>query len=197
MRYLSLVLLFPYIVGFTPPDSSYSECQIGLGGGQYTYADCSGEHIGKYYDFGARVTHKFEAPFRIGATISSFPIDDKSIAFVFPDIAFDNENFSIGTTGLRLGGIDKIYWELKWLDEVPFASGRGLYRVGLGLPITESGTRLWIGTNRIPYMKWGFAGGVEIKTRENQYLFINGRYGERNRAPEFGLSLGIKFNAIK
>jgi hypothetical protein len=192
MRYLPLAFLFRYIVGFTPPDSSFSEYEIGFGGGQYTYADCSGEHIGKYYDGGVRVTQKFEAPFRIGVSMGSLPLNDNSSIFVYPDIAFDNNNFSFGTTGIRIGRIDKTFFELKGLDEVPFASGRGLFRIGLGIPMKESGSRFWIGANTGPYRQWGLAGGIELKSIDNHFYLINGRYGIRNQIPEFGVSLGLQ-----
>lgn len=191
-RLLIFLFLAPYIMGLTPPDSSYDEVQIGAGGGQYVYKDCNGEHVGKFYDAGARITHKFEAPFRIGVTISSIPLDDRTALFPYPDLAFDNDSFSLGTTGVRLGRIDDMYFELKGLDEAPFATGRGLLRCGVGLPLSERGTRLWIGANRGPYMNWGAAAGLDFKVGNNQFIVINGRYGEWHQKSEFGLSLGLR-----
>jgi hypothetical protein len=191
-RCMVFLFLAPYITDWAPPDSSYDEVQIGAGGGQYVYKDCSGEHTDRFSDGGARITHKFEAPFRIGAAVSLVPSDGHTVVVPYPDLAFDNGYLSLGTTGLRLGRIDDTYFELRALDDAPFATGRGLFRCGVGLPLAERGMHLWIGANRLPYENWGAAAGLDFKLANNRFIVINGRYGEHGNVPEFGLSLGLR-----
>jgi hypothetical protein len=191
-RYTIFLFLAPYITGFTPPDSSYDEVQMGVGGGQYAYKDCSGTHSDRFIDGGARITHKFEAPFRVGAAVSLVPSDGRMIVLPYPDLAFDNGSVSLGTTGMRLGRIDDAYFEVKALDEPPFTTGKGLFRCGIGLPLAERRMHVWLGANRIPYENWGAAAGLDFKLTNNQFIVVSGRYGKHLNVPEYGLSLGVR-----
>jgi hypothetical protein len=192
MRYLILLLLLPYIVGFKFSDSSYTEVSAGAGGGRYEYADCNGEHHRNYFDGGVMVKHKFEAPIRVGVAMGSYPEQDKNTVFVYPELAFDNNNFALGTTGIRVGKLRSTFFEIKGLDEVPFASGRGIFRVGIGMPIESNNSHLWLGTNAGPYMNWGPAAGYEFPLDAQKMMFINGRIGWHNEQPEYGLSVGFR-----
>jgi hypothetical protein len=188
-----ILLLAPYIVGFAPQDSSSTELHIGAGGGQYTYKDCSGEHTLGYYDAGVRVTQKFKSPWRLGASISIIPSsNDHVVIFGYPDFAFDNGGFSIGTTGLRVGYLERTFFEVKFLDEIPYASGRGIFRTGVGTLLTQEGTRLWLGANAGIYREWGLGTSLEFPMDANTYLSLTGRYGEHHEIPEYGISLGVK-----
>ncbi len=188
------ILLAPYITSVTPPDSSYDEVQFGVGGGQSVYQDCSGgEHIDKFGDIGVRITHKFQAPYRIGATFSSFPIDHHTGVLIYPDLAVDYGFLSLGTTGARVGRIDSLYIELKAFDSAPFATGGGIYRCGISFPLSKKGTRLWAGANVSPYYNWGPAAAIDFKISDKQSIVINGRYGVYHQKPEFGLSLGLRW----
>jgi hypothetical protein len=192
MRYMILLLLLPYIVGFKFSDSSYTEVSVGAGGGQYSYADCSGEHRREFSDVGVVVKHKFEAPFRVGVAMGSYPAEDKNTVIVYPELAFDNGNVQLGTTGIRVGKLRSTFFEIKGLDEVPFASGRGIVRMGIGMPIEANNSHLWLGANAVPYMNWGPAVGYEFPLDANKMMFINGRIGWHNEQPEYGVSVGFR-----
>jgi hypothetical protein len=188
-----IIFLAPYIVGFAPQDSSYTELNIGAGTGQYTYEDCSGTHTSRFKDAGVRVTKKFESHWRAGASFSVIPSSYEHVVFfAYPDIAFDNGDFSLGTTGLRIGYLERTFFEIKFLDEIPYASGRGLFRMGIGMPITQNGTRLWLGANTGIYYNWGFGTSLEFPIESNYSLSLTGRYGENKSIPEYGISLGFK-----
>ncbi|MGD0589938.1 MAG: hypothetical protein ABSA44_03955 [Bacteroidota bacterium] len=188
-----ILFLAPYIVGFAPQDSSYTEWQIGAGGGQYTYEDCSGEHTSHFYDAGIRVTTKLKSPWRLGASISAIPSNGSLTVFGYPDFAYDNGFFSLGTTGLRVGYLERTFFEIKGLDEIPYTTGKGLFRIGMGTPITQNGTRIWMGANVGVYQSLGFGTSLEFPLQENYSLSLTGRYGEHNSIPEYGISLGLKF----
>jgi hypothetical protein len=187
-----IIFLAPYIVGFAPQDSSYTEWSIGAGTGQYTYEDCSGTHTSRFNDAGIRVTKKFESHWRAGASISTIPSHEHLRVFGYPDIAYDNGIFSLGTTGLRVGYLERTFFEMKFFDEIPYTSGRGLFRMGIGIPITQNGTRLWLGANTGMYYNWGFGTSLEFPLQANYSLSLTGRYGEHNSIPEYGISLGLK-----
>jgi hypothetical protein len=193
MRFKGILILLPYMIGFTPEDSSYSDIQFGAGGGQYTYADCGGNHASEYVDVGFRYTHKYEAPWRIGASISTVPVNNKAtFPLLYPDLAYDNGGFSFGTTGLRVGGLNETFFEMKLLDEVPFTSGKGFARIGLNTPVGNNGSRFWLGANSGIYQGWGLSAGTEWPYADNKFLFLNFRYGEKYRVPEYGISLGMR-----
>jgi len=187
-----IIFLAPYIVGFAPQDSSYTELNIGAGTGQYTYNDCNGTHKSRFNDAGIRVTTKFKSPWRIGASISAIPSNDQLNVFGYPDIAYDNGIFSLGTTGLRIGYLERTFFEVKCLDEIPYVSGKGLFRIGMGTSITQNGTRLWIGANTGVYQNWGFGTSLDFPLLTNYSLSLAGRYGEYKSIPEYGISLGLK-----
>lgn len=191
-RIFILCFLAPYIVGFVPQDTSYTELSLGAGRGQYTYEDCSGEHTSQFYDAGVRITKKFESPWRLGASASLIPSDNSLTIFAYPDFAYDNGFFSLGTTGLRVGYLERTFFEIKCLDEIPYATGRGILRIGMGTPITQNGTRLWMGANAGIYQNWGFGTSLEFPMEQNLSLSLTGRYGEHNSIPEYGISLGLK-----
>ena len=191
-RYFILLFLTPYIIGFAPQDSSYTEWNVGAGSGQYTYADCSGEHTSHFYDAGMRITKKYKSPWRIGASVSAIPSNEHLILFGYPDFAYDNGIFSLGTTGLRIGYLERTFFEIKCLDEIPYATGRGLVRIGVGTPISQNGTLLWMGANAGIFQNWGFGTSLEFPMEANYSLSLTGRYGEHNSIPEYGISLGLK-----
>ena len=192
LRLIYFLFLTPYLVGWSSADSSFDECSVGLGGGQYTSYDCAGKaHSNSFVDGGVKVTHKFAAPFRVGVSASLVPGDGKTALFPYPDLALDFRYFSLGTTGLRIGSEDEIYGEVSFLDQVPFSSGKGFVRMGVGLKATEN-THIWLGLNKIPYYANGIAGQVDFPLSTNQFLFINGRYGESGGVPEYGFSVGTR-----
>jgi hypothetical protein len=191
-RYFILLFLTPYIIGFAPQDSSYTEWNVGAGSGQYTYADCSGEHTSHFYDAGMRITKKYKSPWRIGASVSAIPSNEHLILFGYPDFAYDNGIFSLGTTGLRIGYLERTFFEIKCLDEIPYATGRGVVRIGVGTPISQNGTLLWMGANAGIFQNWGFGTSLEFPMEANYSLSLTGRYGEHNSIPEYGISLGLK-----
>lgn len=190
------MFLFPYIVGFIPDStSSYTETLVGIGGGQYVYHDCSGAHTQGFADAGLYYGKKYESPFRLGISAGGWAAGKQgSAAFIYPDLALDWQYFSLGTTGVRIGSQQKFYLEGKWLDQPPFLSGKGMMRFGIGGKLNESETRLWIGANAVPYNAIGFATQIEFPLKENQYLFLNGRYGKDkiSNFDEFGFSVGMR-----
>ena len=191
----SYVILLPYTIQYTPTDSSsYDEVKFGVGNGQYAYADCSGVHSRSFTDAGVSITHKFESPFRVGAHAFVAQTRDNSSPFAFfaPDIAFDFKNFSFGTTGIRVGNIDDIYVELAAIDQPPPFSGKGALRLGAGIGPSSPFSRFWIGVNGIPYSNLGVATQFEFPIQKNQYMFLNGRYGEYQNVPEYGVSIGLR-----
>lgn len=191
-----LFLFFPYIFGFSPDStSSYTQTLIGIGGGQYVYHDCSGAHTQNFGDVGVYSGRKFEGPYRVGLSVGGWKAGDGILGLVYPDLAFDWKYFSFGTTGLRIGANDDLYFESKWLDQPPFLSGRGLFRSGIGGTIKETGTRFWIGGNAVPYNNFGVAAQIELPFEKNTFLFLNGRYGKDKTSSfdEYGFSVGMRF----
>jgi len=193
-RVFSFAILLPYTVQYSASDSAYDEIKVGAGNGQYVVQDCSGVHIRSFADAGAAITHKFESPFRIGAHAFGGVAGDNGSPFVFvyPDLALDFKNFSFGTTGLRIGNLDKFYFEIASMDQPPPFSGKGAMRLGVGFGDIHPLSRFWIGTNVIPYNNLGVATQIEFPMHDNQYLFINGRYGTYVDLPEYGISLGLR-----
>ena len=189
---LAFLILLPYIVGWTPPDSSYNEYSFGIGNGQYATYDCAGTaHPHSFTDVGAKVTHKFDSPFRIGLCLSTFPTGGKSVIIPYPDLALDFKNFSLGTTGIRVGNTDNFYGELAILDQIPFSSGRGFLRAGTGFRISED-THLWLGVNTIPYYAVGASAQIDFPISTDQYIFVNGRSGSTGGVSESGISAGLR-----
>jgi hypothetical protein len=194
-RICSFAILLPYTIQYLAPDSSsYDEVKFGVGTGQYGYADCSGVHTRSFTDAGATITHKFEAPFRIGAHafVGGIGDDGTTSAFIYPDLALDFKYFSFGTTGIRVGNLDEAYVELAALDQPPPFSGKGALRFGVGLGSIPPFSRFWIGANGIPYSNLGVATQIEFPVQENQYMFLNGRYGNYENVPEYGVSVGLR-----
>ena len=134
IRTLLLLLLAPYIVGFTPDDTSYTDIAFGLGAGQYHYSDCSNSYRQSYRDIGVKVTHK-ESHVRVGLSAGLTSLTRSITGFAYPDLAYDPGTFSIGTTGLRIGREDNLYGEISVADQIPFYSGKGFARVGVGYSI--------------------------------------------------------------
>jgi hypothetical protein len=192
LKWLFILALAPYLVGWTPADSSFNEYSVGVGGGQFASYDCAGNaHQNSFGDVGVKVTRKYATPFRVGLSASVAAKDGKMIAFAYPDIAYDSKYFSVGTTGLRIGLEDGPYAEISGFDQVPFFSGRGCFRTGVCVKPSEN-THLWLGMNTIPYDKNGFAGQFDFPITSNQFLFFNGRYGESGGVPEYGFSIGTR-----
>ena len=194
-RYFCFLILLPYTVGYSPDDStSYDEYAFGFGGGQFVQRDCSGTYERSFVDAAARVTHKFDAPFRIGAIafVGQGGRNNSTFGFIYPDLAFDLRNFSLGTTGLRIGAIDRYFFEVAALDQPPLYSGIGAIRSGIGIANIPPFSRVWIGTNILPYTKLGLATQVEFPVKQKEYLFVNGRYGVYLDRPEYGLSVGFR-----
>jgi hypothetical protein len=192
------LLLSPFIVGFSSDSTSaYSELLVGAGGGEYVYHDCSGTHKRNFVDAGLYLGRKFESPFRIGVSFGGFGFPGAGVrggALLFPDLAFDWEYISFGTTGVRFGSLNEMYLEGKWLDQPPLLSGKGLLRYGIGGYIRDLDSRFWLGVNGIPYSRFGPAVQWEVPFGEKKYLFFNGRYGTERESGigEFGLSMGIR-----
>lgn len=191
-RNLPFLLLTPYIIGFSPEDSSWTEYAVGVGGGQYAYQDCSGDDRAQSFgDVGIKMTHKFDGPIRIGATVTAISAN-KFGGVAYPDVALDWENFSFGTTGIRLGSENNVYGEFSLLDQVPALSGKGFARFGIGWNVPDSRTHLWLGGNGVPYKNTGLAAQVDFPVSLRHYLFINGRYGRADGVPEYGVSVGVR-----
>jgi len=191
-KILSFLILAPYIVGTAPADTSFDEYSMGIGGGQYATYDCSGNaHPNSMVYVGVKVTHKFETPFRVGLAASVVSVNGDKGGIVYPDLALDFKYFSFGTTGIRIGSENGPYAELGVLDQVPFLSGKGCFRLGVCMNPTEC-TRLWLGMNTFPYHKDGLAGQFDFPITNNQFLFLNGRYGESSGVPEYGFSIGTR-----
>jgi hypothetical protein len=190
-KFLSFLILAPYIVGSSPADSSFDEYSFGVGGGQYTYHDCSGVHSNSFVDAGAKFTHKYDTPLRIGISATVGKDNIGWLVMPFPDIAYDVDYFSIGTTGIRLGLADGPYAELSLCDQIPLFSGRGCFRTGICVKPSDN-THLWLGMNIVPYDKNGFAGQFDFPISSHQFLFLNGRYGKAGGLPEYGFSIGTR-----
>lgn len=194
---LIFLFLYPYMVGFTPDStSSYVETLFGIGTGQYIYHDCSGAHTRRFADAGIYIGKKFEGPYRTGILLGGWTGDRKGAqAHLFPDLALDWKYFSIGTTGVRIGSWKELYVEGRWLDQPPLFTGKGAIRFGIGGRVNEHGTRLWLGTNALPYDPKGIAAQVEFPYREKVFIFLNSRYGRDSGMDEFGISIGMRIVA--
>jgi hypothetical protein len=189
-----LIVLFPYIVGFTPDSTSSSiETIFGIGTGQFVYHDCSGAHSQKFADAGIYIGEKYEGPYRAGLIAGGFGAGDQGSSFyLFPDLALDWTTFSIGTTGIRLGALNDVYFEGRWADQPPLLSGKGALRFGFGRKLKPSGNRFWLGVNTLPYNNFGLAAQLELPYDKNSFIFFNGRYGNESGMGEYGISAGIR-----
>jgi hypothetical protein len=193
LKYFSVIILAPYFIGMSPADSSYTEYTLGAGSGQYASYDCSGRsYTNSLLDVGFKVSHKYKSHFRAGASLSVYSMNGAIHCIGYPDLAFDAKYFSFGTTGIRLGSEDIIYGELSFLDQVPYFTGKGCARIGVGMNVYEN-THLWIGRSAIPYDRPAWAGQIEFPISSGQFLFFNGRYGLSTNIPEYGLSVGTKW----
>jgi hypothetical protein len=65
-------------------------------------------------------------------------------------------------------------------------------RLGVGLGPIPPFSQFWIGTNGIPYSNLGVATQIEFPIQENQYIFLNERYGTYENVPEFGVSISLR-----
>ena len=193
VKICSFAILLPYTIQYSDT-SSYDEFTFGAGAGKYAYSDCSGIHASSFSDAGATVTHKFNAPFRIGVHAFVGELENKgsTVAFAYPDLALDLNYLSIGTTGIRVGSLERMYIELAALDQPPIFSGKGALRLGVGFGPTGPFSRFWIGTNGIPYSNLGLATQWEFRLQDNEFIFFNGRYGTYLKLPEYGVSVGIR-----
>ena len=188
----SFLVIAPYVVGFTPPDSSYDEYSVGAGGGQFATYDCSSNASpNSFKDGGVKFTHKFASPFRAGVSVSTLPGRNRTNVIPYPDLALDFRYFSLGTTGVRLGDRDDFYAEVAGFDQVPFGSGMGCARAGTGFKIFGD-THLFLGVNTIPYYAGGFAGQIDFPISRNQFIFINARNGNTGGVTEYGISAGLR-----
>ncbi len=193
---IALLFLYPYIIGFSSDSTlAYSEISIGAGTGQYVYHDCSGTHTKKFNDAGISFTKKFEGPLRIGFGIGTYPHKKTSWNWIaVPDLALDWREFSIGTTGLRLGAEDNLYIDLRVGAHPPYASGSGIIRSGVGWTVRETSAKFWLGANVIPYNNSGLAAQIDFPVGERTFLYIDGRFGQdkQSRRNEFGVAAGIR-----
>ena len=189
-----LLFLSPYLIGWSPdPDSvyTYQEIRFGAGTGQYVYEDCSGVHTNDLKEVGASITRKYEGPYRLGISGTVFKDGDAVAAGAYPDIALDWKNFSIGTTGLRIGSREKFYWELAGLEGAPMLTGRGVIRSGFGGVFGEQKYRFFLGLNTVPYSHSGVILQYEVPYSTKRYLTLTGRFGRAWGRDEFALSVGL------
>lgn len=195
--FVVLILLFPYIAGFTSDStSSYSDVTIGLGTGQYVFEDCSGVHSRKFTDAGVTLTKKHDGPFRTGLLLGGVVMDGgDGFVFLYPDLALDWQYFSLGTTGVRIGDRNDLYAEGGWLNDAPLNSGKGVLHGGIGGRSSAAGARWWVGTNIIPYREPGLAVRYEFPYSEHSFLILNGRIGTSQGRDEYGFSVGMRFIA--
>lgn len=195
--FLIFLLLSPYVVGFSSPDSAtaYSEIMYGIGTGQYVYHDCSGAHKQRFTDAGLYAGKKFEGPYRIGVAASGWVLNGEGLrGFAYPDLALDWQHFSVGTTGIRIGARNAFYFESRLFDQAPLLSGKGSVRFGIGGKLDNPFSNFWVGGNVLPYNRLGLAAQLEFAWSEHTYLFMNGRFGKDNESnfSEFGFSVGMR-----
>jgi hypothetical protein len=192
---------------------AYTETSFGIGVGQTAYREgetwegdeayMSWEEVHRpvFVDVGYSIKYKFEAPFRIGLALGviwlQLPVQLRPLPFAYPDLAFDDGIYSIGTTGIRVGKLQSIYFEARCFDEVPFINGRGAVRAGFGIPIKEGDSHVWVGANVGATELVGGILSYEWKVNDTKYLFVNGRYMSSHTGhetvPEFGVSFGFRW----
>ena len=189
-----LLFLSPYLIGWSPdPDSVYSfhDVRFGVGTGQYAYEDCSGVHTRDIKEVGASYSYKFENQLRLGLSGTLFKNGNMTAGGAYPDIAYEEPNFSFGTTGLRIGQRDRLYFETSLLEGAPMITGRGALRTGLGGMFGGQKHRYFVGLNVIPYSNIGVILQYELPYQEHQYLSLTGRFGRAWGRDEVGLSVGL------
>ncbi len=200
-KLVGFIILLPYIFGFTPADSSYTDFSFGAGGGQYVYEDCSGTHIRPFEEGGASVTTKLKSPFRAGIAAELYVQQEESKSsphlFWYPDLALDWRYFSLGTTGIRVGDNDFLYGEVSIANQIPFVAGKGLLHMGIGGNPGAPFSRVWLGINQVPYRGSGLGMQVEFPLENNRFIFLNGRYGNYLSRPEYGFSVGMRIRYPK
>ena len=195
----SLFLLLPYIVGYPADDSTYSDISYGLGGGHYTYEDCSGVHERSYVDGGVSFSTKMNGPFRLGGSLGGVASLEKNVGaspIIYPELALDFKYFALGTTGLRFGDYNQTYVQLGILNSSPPFSGQGVLNLGVGLNSIDPFSRMWVGVNVIPYRNVGLVLQPEFPISSNKFLFITGRYGKVEGLSEYSISVGMRIRSF-
>jgi hypothetical protein len=173
-------LLYPYIVGFSGDDSTYSAVSIALGHGQYAKfqrtGDCSGYyHPAQYTEVNTRYEYK-GSYYRLGLTAVALPQQGK--IYMWPTIGLDYQYFAVGTDRVRFGSYRSIYAEAGLFNSVPNNSGRGSINAGIGIRISEQVPNVWIGYGWGPaFVEPGIGMEVTLRLSERSQAVLGGRYG--------------------
>ncbi|MDP1676480.1 MAG: hypothetical protein Q8L88_06395 [Bacteroidota bacterium] len=187
---LIFLLLFPYIVGFTDSDSTYSALTIAVGKGQFAEfqktGDCSGYfRPASYTEGNVRIETKGEY-IRFGLTAAATSTS-KNKFIVWPTLVLDFKYFAIGTDRLRLGTYDALYAELGLINSIPISSGKGALNLGIGVRCSEQIPNIWAGYSLgLAFAKPGFGTEITFQTTNTSQLIIGGRYGVFETRDNYG-----------
>ncbi len=123
MRIILFLVVYPYLVGFSPdPDSSATIVDLLLGYGSHSYVtyDCAGNVTSKTkysdVDYGVSVTHKIDA-FKFGARAGGYIINAPDQGFSYNSSYFYTSTVSNKTSVFYLNpfiGTDSKYFEMSF-----------------------------------------------------------------------------------
>jgi len=212
-------------LAISTPDSSVTSFRIGGGSGSYGYITrgCNGDVLTankvELENFGADVSHKFTAPFRVGvrAGIIQPKSADLDVRYVNPYLSQEGSIFSAGlglvisdrrlpdggsddyrdgthTTGsghVRIG--KKFYWSASYLEDVPIAIA-GYAQTGVGM----RGDRfhVWGGVGALPQDGVGFVAKADARVLRGFSLGFIGRLGSSEGIDENGFALTLSYDWV-
>jgi hypothetical protein len=177
---LIIILLSPYIVGFSGDDSTYSAVTFAIGHGQYAQyqktGDCSGYYRpAQYTEVNARIEHKGSF-YRLGVTALAIPQQGK--VFAWPVIGLDYKYFAIGTDRVRFGSYRTLYAEAGFFNAVPNSSGKGSINAGIGGRISENVPNIWIGYGwGLAFVEPGFGTEISLRLSDRSQGVVGARFG--------------------
>jgi hypothetical protein len=215
------LLLFPYIVAFSPnPDSSYTTLEFAAGTGSYAEVsrDCSGRVVSvkdvPFQDAGVSVDHYFSS-FRVGAKAGLahngvdriFDVEGHSASYFNPNIGLNTKDFGLDVGGLFYGPKSRYASTIFPTGALRFGKATGTY-VSFGLannlPLMTGGgiVDLGLGFNlgRPRSGLWlglgagphaGFSVKGDFPVSDRVLLDLRGQVGS-NEDLQYGLSAGTK-----
>jgi len=215
------LLLFPYIVAFSPnPDSSYTTLEFAAGTGSYAKVsrDCSGRVVSvkdvPFQDGGMSVDHYFSS-FRVGAKAGVahngldeiFDLDGSSASYFNPNIGLNTKYFGLDVGGMFYGPKSRYASAVFPTGALRFGKFNGTYvsfSLASNLPLMTGGGLLDMGLGfnlgRPHSRLWlGLCGGPhgavsikgDIPVSDKLLLDLRGQVGS-NEHLEYGLSAGTR-----
>ena len=193
---------------------------VAAGAGSYAEVSrgCEGQVLSKeqrlYRDLGFAASHRFEGPFEVGVratVLRRMPGYEEDAVIWNPHSSVEGRHvgFGLGAVSnadrpfvddfdiwpvsghIRMGSLEKMYFSIHALEDVPLASGGGTVRSGIGFRPNRA-VDAWVGLGYgPPYDKPGFQAKATIHVNSMLDLNANGRLGRSEGQSENAGSLGL------